>query len=91
MLWHKLVIETKEGSMATNSAVCLLERFQVLYRKAAAPQEAEIYHLQTHGARHVYLFSPRASEIAKDIFPLYKEVTALDQSPNTEGFVRLKL
>jgi DNA-binding XRE family transcriptional regulator len=64
--WHRVTIESGEDIRET-SARSLMNKFSAIFMECGVPPDIDVYHNRTVDGEHVYYFSPKASDVGKDL------------------------
>jgi hypothetical protein len=92
MPWHKLTVETNEGSTAANSTAQFIQTLGKAYADAGTPDGVEVWGLASHSARHIYILSPPAYALLPiAALRRYGMLEAFEKMPSTTGYNRIPL
>jgi hypothetical protein len=87
--WYKVVINSGEDIRDTE-AKALINKFASSFISAGIPKNVEVFHGRTETDGHIYLFSPKAATIAKDLLTSFGATACLEPPVLTE-FRKVKL
>jgi DNA-binding XRE family transcriptional regulator len=86
--WYKVTIEKGEDIRDTE-ATALINKFASGYIAAEVPKKVEVFHGRSASGGHVYYFSPKAANIAKDLLASFG-ATACTKAPILSDLRKVK-
>jgi hypothetical protein len=64
--WHRVTIQNEED-IREKSARALMNKFSAIFEECGVPPGIDVYHSRSSNGDHVYYFSPKASDMGKDL------------------------
>jgi len=89
MHWSQVVISYVDPTAGNLARTALIEKFGVIYRQPRVPPAVEVFY-RSNGGKHLYYFSPKASEIAHDLLCEFS-AELCTHKPDLSGFRKLPL
>jgi len=85
MSWYQVVIEG-EQYIANMKAAALINKFEAAYRTAGVPANVKVFKYTTTTGANIYVFSPMAFEVGREILLYYNATPCLDpkEIPNLQ-------